>query len=275
MLRVMQPSDLEPLKALWTEVFGDDAAFAEMALCRFAGEKNVLVAEEDGRPVAMLSAVPVRIGERGGAYLYALATQKDYRGRGLMTTLIEAAARARQAAGDSFLALLPAEKSLFDYYGAHGFQKAFGLRRVQRQIKRNIWAQAEFDSLPAKKLCDTRLEYCPEIVQLSANEMIPVLTDLYSRGITVVSSDEGYGLYFRHGETLQFIELQADGDRAAERLMEAAREKEVVVENAEITIGAAQNLFLGEGVREDYGMIRFLGEPFDVSESYMRLMLDV
>ena len=56
--------------------------------------------------------------------------------------------------------------------------------------------------------------------------------------------------------------------------MESASEKEVIVEKAVITVGAAQNLFLGEGTRQDYGMIRFEGETFDVSESYMRLMLD-
>ena len=56
--------------------------------------------------------------------------------------------------------------------------------------------------------------------------------------------------------------------------MEAAREKEVIVEKAVITVGAAQNLFLGEGIRQEYGLIRFEGEPFDVSESYMRLMMD-
>ena len=63
-------------------------------------------------------------------------------------------------------------------------------------------------------------------------------------------------------------------DRAAEVLMEAAREKEVIVERAVITVGAAQNLFLGEGTRQDYGMIRFDAEPFDVEESYMRLMME-
>ena len=63
-------------------------------------------------------------------------------------------------------------------------------------------------------------------------------------------------------------------DRAAEVLMEAAREKEVIVEKAVITVGAAQPLFLGEGIRQEYGMIRFDAEPFDVSESYLRLMLE-
>ena len=39
-------------------------------------------------------------------------------------------------------------------------------------------------------------------------------------------------------------------------------------------MGASQPLFLGEGTRQVYGMIRFDAEPFDVVESYMRLMLE-
>ena len=66
----------------------------------------------------------------------------------------------------------------------------------------------------------------------------------------------------------------AEDDRAAEVLMEAARQKEVVVERAVVTVGAAQPLFYGEGTRQEYGMIRFTAAPFDVGESYMRLMLE-
>ena len=101
-----------------------------------------------------------------------------------------------------------------------------------------------------------------------------MLGDLYSRGATIVSSERAYGIYFRKEDTLYFVEMMAEDDRAAEELMEAAREKEVIVEKAVITVGAAQNLFLGEGARQDYGMIRFEGEPFDVSESYLRLMME-
>ena len=54
---------------------------------------------------------------------------------------------------------------------------------------------------------------------------------------------------------------------------EAARERERA-ERAEITLGAEQPLFLGEGTAQDYGMIRFLGQPFDVSGCYMSNMLD-
>ena len=89
-----------------------------------------------------------------------------------------------------------------------------------------------------------------------------------------MSNEHGYGIYFRKEDTLYFVEMMADSDRAAEILMEAAREKEVIVEKAVITVGAVQPLFLGEGTRQEYGMIRFDAEPFDVSESYLRLMLE-
>ena len=134
--------------------------------------------------------------------------------------------------------------------------------------------QAEFDSVTAKKLCELRERFWPDTVQFSPERMAVVLGDLYSAGATIVSTEQAYGIYFRKEDTLYFVELQADNDRAAEVLMEAAREKEVIVEKAVITVGAAQPLFLGEGKRQEYGMIRFDAEPFDVSESYMRLMLE-
>ena len=155
-----------------------------------------------------------------------------------------------------------------------GFQWAFPLRCLPREVDRNLWSQAECDTVTAKKLCELRARFWPDTVQLPPEQMAVVLGDLYSRGATIVSNDNGYGIYFRKEDTLYFVEMMATGDRAAEILMEAAREKEVIVEKAVITVGAAQNLFLGEGTRQDYGMIRFEGEAFDVSESYMRLMLD-
>lgn len=274
---MMKPEDLPALKALIGQAFGDGDAFAETSLCRFAGEKNVFVAEEGGVPVGLLAAVPVTCRGRRGAYLNNLAVRPECRGRGIAGGLLDYAARQLALREAGFLVLIPAETGLFGYYEKQGFQKAFGLRRLRRPVKRNLWAQAEFDSVTAKKLCELRAKFCPDSVQLAPAQMAVVLADLYSQGVTVVSNEGGYGLYFRRGETLHFAELQAVDDRAAETLMEAAREKEVIVEDAEITVGAAQLLFTGEGRREDYGMIRFIGDPpapFDVDETYLRLMLD-
>lgn len=155
-----------------------------------------------------------------------------------------------------------------------GFAQAFALRCLPREVSRNLWSQAEFDTVTAKKLCELREQFWKDTVQLSPERMAVVLQELYARGATIVSNEHGYGIYFRKEDTLYFVEMMADSDRAAEILMEAAREKEVIVEKAVITVGAAQPLFLGEGTRQEYGMIRFDAEPFDISESYLRLMLE-
>ena len=55
--------------------------------------------------------------------------------------------------------------------------------------------------------------------------MNETMTQLYRRGLTVVSTRRGYGLYFTKGDTLQFLELQADNDHCADQLLQAAREK--------------------------------------------------
>ncbi len=274
MNRLMKSSDLEALKQLWNQVFHDPAAFAEKAICTFAGEKNVFVCEENDTVIAMLLAVPVTMQGEKGAYFYGLATKPACRAQGKMTALMEHAAEVLAQRGCRFITLIPAEESLFGYYEKHGFQKAFGLRTVKREIHRNIWSQGEFDSVTAKSLLELRETYCPGSVMLPLPQMMLVLGNLYAQGITIVSSAQGYGLYVRKGEVLCFLELQAENDRAAERLIEAAREKEVFAERAVVTVGANQTLFMGEGVHSDYGMIRFLGEPMDLFDGYMRLMLD-
>ncbi len=274
MNRLMKPSDLEPLKSLWHEVFADPETFAETAICQFAGQQNVFVCEEGAAPIAMLLAVPVSCKGEKGAYLYGLATKEKWRGQGKMGALMEYAAEALTLRGCRFITLIPAEQSLFGYYEKHNFSKAFPMRTLKREIQRNLWAQAEFDSVTAKALLALRETYCPNAVMLPLPQMIVVLGNLYAQGITIVSSKGGYGLYTRKGKTLYFLELQTENDREAMRLMEAAREKEVFAEEAVITVGATQTMFLGEGVQSDYAMVRFLGEPMDLFDCYMRLMLD-
>ena len=270
MYRLMQPSDRAEITTLWQREHGDSEAFVTKVLEQFAGEQNVYVAEENDRIEAVVLAVPVTLQGRVGCYLYGLTGQ----GSLILAGLVDHLCAQQRAKGAGFVVTVPTGPEQAALLQDKGFQWAFPLRCLPREVERNLWSQAEFDSVTAKKLCELRARFWPDTVQLPPEQMAVVFGDLYSRGATIVSSEEGYGIYFRKEDTLYFVEMMASGDRAAEKLMEAAREKEVIVEKAVITVGAAQNLFLGEGKRQDYGMIRFEGEPFDVSESYMRLMMD-
>ena len=270
MYRLMQPSDRAEILALWQRERGDGETFVTNAIERFAGAENVYVAEENDHIEAVAMAVPVTLQGRTGCCLYGLTGQ----GSLILAGLVDHLCAQQKLRGAGFVVVVPAGAEQAALLQDKGFQWAFPLRCLPREVERNLWSQAEFDSVTARKLVELRARFWPDTVQLPPEQMAVVLGDLYSRGATIVSNNDGYGIYFRKEDTLYFVELMAENDRAAEILMEAAREKEVIVEKAVITVGAAQNLFLGEGTRQDYGMIRFEGEPFDVSESYMRLMLD-
>lgn len=270
MYRLMQPSDWAEVLALWQAQRGDTEEFIRGVVERFAGVQNVYVAEENDHIEAVALAVPVTLQGRPGSYLFGLCGQ----GSLLLAGLVDTLCAQQKLRGAGFVVAVPTSPEQSTLLQDKGFQKAFALRCLPREVERNLWSQAEFDSVTAKKLCELRAKYWPDTVQLPPEQMGEVLRDLYSRGATIVSSEQGYGIYFRREDTLYFVEMMAENDRAAEVLMEAAREKEVIVEKAVITVGAAQNLFLGEGTRQEYGLIRFEGEPFDVSESYMRLMMD-
>ena len=270
MYRLMQPSDRAEILALWQREHGEDETFLTNAIERFAGEQNVYVAEENDHIEAVAMAVPVSLQGRPGCCLYGLTGQ----GSLILAGLVDHLCTQQKLKGAGFVVVVPSGNEQAALLQDKGFQWAFPLRCLPREVERNLWSQAEFDSVTAKKLCELRAKYWPDTVQLPPEQMGEVLRDLYSRGATIVSSEQGYGIYFRREDTLYFVEMMAENDRAAEVLMEAAREKEVIVERAVITVGAAQNLFLGEGTRQDYGMIRFDAEPFDVEESYMRLMME-
>ena len=270
MYRLMQPSDKAAVLALWQRERGESEEFAANAVERFAGQQNVYVAEENDAIAAVALAVPVTLQGRQGSYLYGLCGQGQFdpgRPAGLPV-------RAAEAAGRRLYRGRARHPGAGRSAAGQGLCPRLCIALPAAEVARNLWSQAEFDSVTAKKLCELREKFWPDTVQFTPERMAVVLGDLYSRGATIVANERGYGVYFRKEDTLYFVELMAEDDRAAEVLMEAAREKEVIVEKAVITVGAAQTLFLGEGTRQEYGMIRFDGEPFDVSESYMRLMLE-
>ena len=270
MYRLMQPEDKPAVLALWQSQRNESEEFAKKAIEQFAGEQNVYVAEENDEIAAVVLAVPVTLQGRSGTYLYGLCGA----GSLILAGLVDYLCAQQKLRGAGFTVAVPTSPEQAALLQDKGFAKAFALRCLPREVSRNLWSQAEFDTVTAKKLCELREQFWKDTVQLSPERMAVVLQELYARGATIVSNEHGYGIYFRKEDTLYFVEMMADSDRAAEILMEAAREKEVIVEKAVITVGAAQPLFLGEGTRQEYGMIRFDAEPFDISESYLRLMLE-
>ncbi len=274
MLRKATPQDMDALVRFRCDVFGGSPEAAAGWLQHIAGLDNILLVlpEEDGAdPAAMLGALPVECLGRQGVLFSGMATRPDWQGRGLMAKLIDGCLRAYAADGCEFAVTAQVSAHNAQTLASLGFQSAFPLRVVDKQITRNLWAQAEFDNLTVRRLTDLRLRFQPGCVCLPEASMAETMTQMYRRGVTALSTERGYGLYYQANGILQFVELQAENDHSADILLQAAREK-TGAERARLILSENQSLYLGEGRRCSYAMIRFLKEPFSVRNGYFRLL---
>ena len=126
--RWADPDSLSALQALWQRVFGDGPEISGAFWDRFPPEKHTRVIDRNGL-AAMASWIPVTLERQPGAYVYAVATAPEQRGRGLCRALMGELEDALAALGFAFTALCPAEPSLYDFYAGLGYETAF-YRRV-------------------------------------------------------------------------------------------------------------------------------------------------
>lgn len=146
MISCGKPEYVPQLKALWHKVFGDSEEYLDAFFKTFYRPENTLVFTEGSRAVSALYMVPYAAlteeGEKPVSYLYALSTEPSYRGKGIMSKLIERSLEISRERGYSMSVLIPSEISLFDYYRRFGFDKCFDRVTVTKTIGQ-IRAKAE------------------------------------------------------------------------------------------------------------------------------------
>jgi len=131
MFRTATPSDLPEIFALWQEAFGDSPEAVSYFFKSFP-DCISYVAEDSGDVVAMVHALPQTLSpDTPAAYVYAVATRRSHRGRGLCRDLMAFAEGDLHARGFACCVLAPAELRLFDYYEGLGYKTAFTRRRVK------------------------------------------------------------------------------------------------------------------------------------------------
>lgn len=113
------------LKALWAEVFGDKKEFIDSFFEHVFHREETLCFEEQGMVRAMLYRIPCVIKRgnesRKGYYFYALATEKRFRGRGIMGKMLAHAMEEIRREEGAIAFLIPAEDELKKYYEKFGF----------------------------------------------------------------------------------------------------------------------------------------------------------
>ena len=125
-------------RPLWEEIFTEDGkGFLDYYYqVKTADNEIYVVEEEDGGLSAMLQLNPyeVRFMDRVCSlhYIIAVATKKEYRGRGYMTRLLETSSRDMYQAGEPFTFLMPAAEGI---YYPHGFRCVYGQSQIDGEIQ--------------------------------------------------------------------------------------------------------------------------------------------
>ena len=130
--RNAKKTDKNELYRLWESAFGDSENDIERFFESVISYENVTVCCDGKKIVSMLSLLPARIAfpdaeSVNGFCVYAAATDKQYRKRGIMSALLDFSAELAKKRNADMLFLHPANEKLYSYYEKNGFKRAFYL----------------------------------------------------------------------------------------------------------------------------------------------------
>ena len=114
------------IKRLWQQAFGDTNAWLDAYFrLRHADAHMYVTVVEEEEIASMLSLLPLDLvydkQHFSARYLYAVATDEQWRGLGLSQTMTEQALMDVQAQGVQAVVTVPATPSLFSFYAKQGF----------------------------------------------------------------------------------------------------------------------------------------------------------
>lgn len=116
--RVSVTEDINSLKELWGSAFEDKNTAIDLFFKRIFKPEICYVADCDGKIVSMLYMLKTSVNGHKACYLYAAATEENYRCKGIMRNLIDFALKNVDA---ELCITLPANDSLYSFYGKEGF----------------------------------------------------------------------------------------------------------------------------------------------------------
>lgn len=175
--------DKKEISGLWQMTFLEDSSVIENFFENVFDNTVTLVIRLDDEIVSSLFLLDCEIGNYKGKCVYCAMTKYAHRGKGYMKKLLDFSYDYCKENGFNFLFLVPAEKSLFDYYKTCGFEN-FGVSRVHT-INNTIPQTKELLN------CDYHIEFDNSVIKYWGNSCI-----VYDGEVT------DFGLIFPDDETV-------------------------------------------------------------------------
>lgn len=138
MISYGKPEYIEDLKMLWRKTFCDSKTYVDLFFEKIYLAENTLVFVENDRVVSALYMIPYKLLKDGRensiAYLYALATDPEFRGRKIMSMLITKSLDICKERNYALSVLIPAEDSLLGFYRNFGYEECFEQVKITKTL---------------------------------------------------------------------------------------------------------------------------------------------
>lgn len=196
------------LRSLWQEAFGDTDAFLDGFFATAFSPQRCLCISQGEEVLSAAYWLDVQLPHGKGAYLYAVATAKNHRGKGLAKRVMASVREKLGQQGYAAAILVPGEPPLADFYRAMGYEFFGGIHEFSALAKspgvqlRQIGA-AEYGCL--------RRRYLPDGGVIQEGESLAFLesyAELYAGEDFILAA-------YREKDTLFGLELLGNGEKAA------------------------------------------------------------
>lgn len=246
------PEQLPMLRRLWKTAFGDTEEYLSAFFETAFSPLRCRVAAEDGETAGMLYWFDITCHGQKMAYIYAVATHPEHRGRGVCRNLLADTHRLLKEQGYAAALLVPQSEALRNMYASFGYRDCTTVSE--------LFCAAGRDPVPLHKIdweefARLRREYLPE------------------------------GGVVQEGENLRFLNTQVRFYRGTDFLLAAQEQEEDTLFGAELlgsaaaapgilkALGCGQGTFRTPGCQAPFAMFRpltenarepgYFGFPFD------------
>lgn len=204
---------------LWREAFGDDDDTIRHILSAASEVYGAFL--QSGAAVGLACAFNVSAAGQSGKYLYAVCTGEEYRGRGVMRTLLSHISAESERNGDAFLFLIPAKSEYFPMYEKLGFDQVYPGYIAMTGERVTVSAE-EFAALPTvpfdgdiARLYELYLR-SPQTAVKKERELFELSLDGYEISYLSMRGDkdpDGYVIFEIKGKkSINILEICACGD---------------------------------------------------------------
>ena len=153
-----EKENIPALTALWMQAFGDTEAFIETFFATgYASDRCMLCLEEDS-VVAALYWFDCSWENRKIAYLYAIATDKAHRGKGICNALMKHTHNHLQEQRYAGALLVPAEESLESFYGKMDYTSIAPSEFSCDELPKD----SDFEKITPEQYLSLRQQYLPQ-----------------------------------------------------------------------------------------------------------------